>query len=351
MRPIYGARHHGCRVDEFLWRGHRLIVLENELLRVGVLASKGADLIELRYKPIDLDLLWHAPQSILPAGEGAPTTARTQGFFLDQFPGGWQEVLPNAGPATVYKGAELGQHGEAALLPWDVHVIEDRAEAVIVEFSVETLRTPFRLTRRMVLESGASILTFRESLTNLGEEDMHYAWGHHPALGPPFLEPGCHLELPECQVLQPAYSEKLKRRFAVGRPGHFPYLETVTGEEARVDEVQSKESRTEDVLLFSGFREGRCKLRNPRTGMVFDLSWDAAVFPYFWCWQVYGGSYGYPYYGRVYTVALEPFNCPILDLASAVKQNLAREIKAGSSCETELQVRIVDTNRGDRLKR
>lgn len=56
----YGNRNHQCRTDEFLWRGHRLIVLENELLRIGVLASKGADLVELRYKPRDLDLLWRA---------------------------------------------------------------------------------------------------------------------------------------------------------------------------------------------------------------------------------------------------------------------------------------------------
>jgi galactose mutarotase-like enzyme len=345
MRPVYGARHHGCRVDEFRWRGHRLIMLENELLRIGVLASKGADLIEFRYKPIDLDLLWHAPQPVLPAGEGMPTTARAQGFFLDQFAGGWQEVLPNAGPATVFKGAELGQHGEVALLPWDVRVVDDSAAAVSVEFSVETMRTPFRLMRKMVLESGSPTLTFKETLTNLGEEDTHYAWGHHPALGPPFLEPGCRLELPECEVTQPVYAEGLKRRFATGRTGRFPFLPAVGGSDARVDEVQSKESRTEDVLLFSGYADGRCAVRNLRTGISFVLSWDAKIFPYFWCWQVYGGSYGYPYYGRVYTVAIEPFNCPILNLADAVRQNIAREMKAGATLGTELQVRIEDANR------
>ena len=89
-----------------------MIVLENEVLRVTVLATKGADIIEFRYKPRDLDFLWHAPQPILPAGRGVPSSARAQGAFLDYFPGGWQEILPNAGPATKYKGAELGQHGD-----------------------------------------------------------------------------------------------------------------------------------------------------------------------------------------------------------------------------------------------
>jgi hypothetical protein len=339
VMPVYGSRHHGCRVDEFRWRGHRLIVLENELLRIGVLASKGADIIELRYKPHDLDFLWHAPQPVLPPGEGVPTSARGQGAFLDYFPGGWQEVLPNAGPATIYKGAELGQHGEIALLPWDVRVIEDRADRVEVEFVVETLRTPFRLIRRMALESGAPVLRLRESLTNHGEEAMHYAWGHHPAIGAPFLEPGCTIRLPDCDVTQPVYAETLKRRFAVERPGRFPFLARSGGGEARVDQVQGKESRTEDVLLFSGFTEGRCSVRNPRIGLDFVLSWDRRVFPYFWCWQVYGGSWGYPYYGRIYTVALEPFNCPIVTLADAVKNNIAATIEAGATVDTELQVR------------
>src|SRR5262245_702486 len=47
----YAERHYGCRVTEYGWRGHRLVVLENEVLRVGVVATKGADIVELRYKP------------------------------------------------------------------------------------------------------------------------------------------------------------------------------------------------------------------------------------------------------------------------------------------------------------
>ena len=68
MMPLYGTRHHGCRASEFVWRGQRLIVLENCRLRIGVLASKGAEIVEFRYKPLDLDVLWHAPQTVLPPG-------------------------------------------------------------------------------------------------------------------------------------------------------------------------------------------------------------------------------------------------------------------------------------------
>ena len=340
MSPLYAARHHGCRISEFGWRGQRLIVLENQRIRIGILASKGADIVEFRYKPLDLDVLWHAPQTVLPPGEGAPSSPRAQGSFLDQYHGGWQEILPNAGPATTYKGAELGQHGEVALLPWDVRVREDRTERIEVEFSVETVRTPFRLVRRMVLESESPVLHLQESLSNLGEEEMHYAWGHHPAIGAPFLEEGCQIRLPESEVIQPGEGPSPHRRFMTGQPGHYPNLPMTNGAIGRVDEVQSKLSRTEDVLLFRNFAQGWCTLRNPRMALQFSLKWDRAAFPYFWCWQVYGGSWGYPYYGRAYTVALEPFNCPIMKLSQAVEHNLVPALAPGATVETALEAGV-----------
>ncbi len=340
MMPLYGARHHDCRIGEFIWRGRRLIVLENQRLRIGVLADKGGEIVEFRYKPLDLDVLWHAPQSVLPPGQAAPSSPRGQGPFLDYYPGGWQEILPNAGPATTYKGAELGQHGEASLLPWDVRVVEDRAERIDVEFAVETVRTPFRLVRRMILEHDSPILHFNESLTNLGEEQMHYAWGHHPTIGAPFLEEGCEIRLPDCEVIQPAAMEGLQRRFVTGHIGAYPNLLDTTGKPDCVDQVKAKANRTEDVLLFSNFAHGSCSVRNTKLALAFSLQWDRATFPYFWSWQVYGGSWGYPYYGRAYTLGLEPFNCPIMQLSEAVGKNLVPALAAGGTVTTELEARI-----------
>ena len=344
MTSLFRARHHHCRISEFGWHGHRLIVLENEFLKISVLASKGADIVEFRYKPHDLDLLWHAPQPAIPPGQLVGTSARQQGAFLDFYAGGWQEVLPNAGPATIYKGAELGQHGEVALLPWDVRVVDDQASHISVEFSVETMRTPFRLVRTMSLESGSCELVIDESLTNVGEEDMHFAWGHHPALGAPFLEAGSLIEFPNCDVSQPSRFEALKRRFAVGKSGTFPSLELAAGGQGRVDEVKGKETRTEDILVLGGFSEGRCSVINPRSKLSFSLTWDPKVFPYFWCWQVYGGSWGYPYFGRAYTLAMEPFNCPLMSLAEAVEAGVAQAISASGTIKTSLAAKVVDAS-------
>ena len=63
-----------CRVAETVTgRCTRTVVLENEMVRVAILADKGADLYELRYKPRDLDVLWKAPWGFKELGTVAPT--------------------------------------------------------------------------------------------------------------------------------------------------------------------------------------------------------------------------------------------------------------------------------------
>lgn len=50
-------RNYGCRIREYLYRDLKTLTLENELLRVSILADKGTDIFEFLYKPIDLDVL------------------------------------------------------------------------------------------------------------------------------------------------------------------------------------------------------------------------------------------------------------------------------------------------------
>jgi Domain of unknown function (DUF4432) len=331
---IYSKRFHQCRTDEYGWHGHRLVVMENSLLRIGILASKGADIVEFRYKPRDMDVLWHAPQAISPPGQYISSVASSQGAFLDYYAGGWQEIFPNGGPATKYKGAELGEHGEVALLPWDVRVCEDSPQRVEIEFSVETFRTPFRLTRRMILEEQASVVQLKERVTNLGEEDLALAWGHHPVFGAPFLEAGCVIDLPPCEATVPEYARGLNRRLDLGRC-----------ELAQANVILGKERRTEDVVLFTGFREGWAALRNPSRKLAVGFVWEIAAFPYLWCWQVFGGSWGYPFYGRTYNVGIEPFNCPILPLDRCIEEKCARMLPAGQEIASLMEVGVFEVGR------
>ena len=57
-------RNFGCRLMEYTYRGLRTLTLENELLRVSILADKGTDIFEFNYKPLDVDFMWRSPWGV-----------------------------------------------------------------------------------------------------------------------------------------------------------------------------------------------------------------------------------------------------------------------------------------------
>ncbi|MHC4782254.1 MAG: hypothetical protein ACYTE0_04270 [Planctomycetota bacterium] len=54
-------RNYGCRCREVVYKGHRTLILENEKLRLMIVVDKGTDIIELLYKPKDIDFMWQSP--------------------------------------------------------------------------------------------------------------------------------------------------------------------------------------------------------------------------------------------------------------------------------------------------
>lgn len=341
LTRIYAERHHGCRVNEYGWRGHRLVVLENELLRVGVVASKGADVVELRYKPQDIDFLWHSPHPLLPPAEYAPTQPTPNGTFFDQYHGGWQESLPAGNGTPTHERAALGLHGEVSSLPWDVRLVEDEPVRVAVEFSVRARRTPFWLRRTMVVETGRPYVTLDETLVNEGEQELPYMWGHHPAFGPPLVSPDCVLEMPAAPFVVSA--NQAHGRYEPGRYERWPMARDRQGQALDASLVPPKEARAVDTLYveLAGQPTGYAALRNRALGLGVGLEWDAAVFPYVWCWQAYGGAWGYPFYGRTYHVAIEPFNAPIGSLDDAMRTGTGGRLGPGERVSTSLRAGAV----------
>ena len=122
---------HGCRIsDEWTLRGMRAAVLENELIKIIVLLDRGAEIVEMRHKPSDIDPLLRLPVTIHDPTRATGSIASAGGNFMDMYLGGWQEIAPSGGPTNVHRGAEYGQHGEVSLLPWDAMVIEDTPDRV-----------------------------------------------------------------------------------------------------------------------------------------------------------------------------------------------------------------------------
>jgi galactose mutarotase-like enzyme len=333
-------RNHGCRIsDAWTFNGLQTLIIENELLRVTVLAGKGSDIVEFRYKPFDLDFLYSAPGGIRnPTRE--PLSAPSGGPFLDYFSGGWNEVLPNGGPPVTYKGAELGQHGEISLLPWEYAILEDSPAQVAVKLWVRPLRTPFFLEKTLSMVPGRAALFIDERLVNEGGEPLHFMWGHHIAFGRPFLEEGAVIDVPARRfIVHEAMAGFEPRRFQPEADGPWPQTNAPDGSpvDASVVPAYGMQEALE-MAYATELTDGWYAMTNQVKQIGFGIHFDPTVFGYLWYWQQLGDvARGYPWWGRTHTAALEPWTSyPTNGLNEAIDNGSARSLQPGEALETKL---------------
>lgn len=330
------GRKRGCRISlDYTYKGMRVAYLANDLLRVGVLLDKGADIFEFTYKPRDLDFMWQSP---IPMRKPfVATSALPEGAFHDYYYGGWQEVLPSAGWASEpYQGTYQGLHGEASLLPFEAQVVEDTPEGVSLRTAVRLYRSPLTLERTMSLRRGLPALFIRERLVNESVGEFAIMWGHHPAFGEPFLDENCVVQAPAARVEVLAY-----HRNGLWEPGgdyEFPQVRNRrSGRLEDITRLRPRSTRSVDVVFFKELAEGWYALTNPELGVGFGMAWDAALFKYLWMWQVYGGHDDYPWYGRTYNCALEPFTSyPPAGVSNAIQNGTAYIMQPEEVIETDL---------------
>jgi galactose mutarotase-like enzyme len=336
-------RNHGCRIsDEWTFKGMRTLILENELLRVTVLLDRGSDIVEFRYKPLDLDFLHFGPQGLRNPAAETPS-AFTDSPYLDVFNGGWNEILPNGGPPVVYKGAALGQHGEISLLPWRCAIVEDRPARVAARLAVRPLRTPFYLEKTLALAEGEATLFIAERLTNEGGEPLSLMWGHHIAFGRPFLEEGAVIDMPAQRFLVHGAMEGFEpRRFQAGVEGGWPHIAAADGTIADASRIPAYgEIQAQEMAYATDLAEGWYTITNPVRRVGFGVRFDPALFRYVWYWQGLGDvAQGYPWWGRTHVAALEPWTSyPTDGLPAAVHNGSALALAPGQVLETELAAR------------
>jgi hypothetical protein len=321
------------------------VVLENSRVKVGILVSRGAEIVEFRFKPLDMDVLWHTDRA-LPSPGYFPQTAQEVDTFFDHFVGGWQESFPTGNSVGSFRGARLALHGEVSLQPWDYDVVRDSAGGVEVEFRVACRRTPFELTRRMSLEGDSAVVRFEEQISNRAGVTLEYAWGHHPSFGPPFLTPQCVLDLPPGTYrTPPAASPKARSRFLPEQESRSFRLRGTNGQVIDARSAPPERGGTMGNFCIELRGPGRASLRNPTVDLGIGFVWDSRVFRYLWQWEVSHGCPDYPLWGREYLVALEPFNCPIGGLPGFAGQNVLPKLKANASLTTRMDVGFCRGNR------
>jgi galactose mutarotase-like enzyme len=344
VTPIMQFRHYthernfGCRIsDEYTYRGLRLLVLENELIRVTILLDKGTDVYEFLHKPSDTDFMWRTPRGVRAPGKSLEMVASSVGPFTDFYEGGWQECMPNGGRVCQYRGAEMGMHGEVWGLPWECQITQDDPEVVQARTWVRTVRTPFLLEKTFTLHAGSGALEISESLTNEGQEQMDLMWGHHPALGSRFIEQDCRIDTSARTVV---VDENVVEncRFEAGARFNWPVGIGRSGDEVDVSVIPGPDSRLNDMLYLTDLQdEGWWAVTSQPRKLGFGISFDPATFRHIWLWMPLGGSWGSPSWGRHYTVALEPFSSIPAILCNAIEAGTQLVLEPGEQRSTWLR--------------
>ncbi len=334
-------RNYGCRVsDDYLYRGLRMVVLENPRLRVSVLADKGTDILELLYKPLDIDFMYRAPAGIRNPAMFVPTISNPGGAYLDFWEGAWQEAFPTGGWAASYKGAEFGLHGEVSLMPWQYSIVEDTVECVAVYFWVRTCRTPFLLEKVLSLHGEEPVLRIWEKVTNEGQVTMDFMWGHHPVIGPPFLGDDCEVTVPAATVIIPDPAAWPASRLKKGTYA-WPFAEDHSGQKIDLTKVDPPGAGTAEAAYLTDLSEGWFALRSQRHQLAFTMSWPRELFPWIWYWRVSGGERNAPFYGRNYSLALEPFTSYPPNFKEAIAAGTQKTLRPQESLEGEISVSVL----------
>ena len=343
MSPLK-TRNFGCRILEFSLNGLRTVVMENETLRVGILADKGTDIYEFLYKPIDIDCMWRSRIGIRGWQPWNSSVPSKMGPFLDFYFGGWQELFPNTDENCEVNGAELSLHGEACMLPWDYEVLCNEPEEIQVMFSVDTIRTPFRLEKILVMKTGQSMLEVSAKVTNIGNEAMDFMWGLHPALGKPFLTKDCVITLPKSKVRTDEILGSKFSRIAFDQKTDWPIVKDKNGTPIDLHFIPGEDAKCNDRVALYGFKYGWYAVTNPKLGLTFAMTWDKHIFPYILYWQSFSGWEGYPFYGTAYTLSLEPRTSFPFPLTRVIENNTQLSLAAGEALQTSYKALFTPTS-------
>lgn len=323
----FQARADGHFGRLYSWENHEVIELNSAELMLKISLTRGAEVLELRDKRKNLDILWHNHQDIVRNRPYVSSLNTQFGNFLEHFSGGWQEVMPAAQYAVEYGGIAVGGHGEVALLSWNYEILKDDHAELVVKFWVDLRLFPLRLVRIMTLKN--ETLRLDESVTNLGSTLIEFQWGHHLALGGPFTDPGAELIVAEGEPFEVPNYPSPSYRFEVEQQGSWPTVTQRNGELADLKLLPENDG-TDGHVILGPMRTAKVGLRNAVVGLRADMSWGSDVFPYCWIWMVWGGIKQYPLWGSHRLITIEPFSSPTISLTDAIEKKLALELSAGA---------------------
>jgi len=265
--------------------------------------DRGADIVSVVDRETGIEVLAQSPTGQVSSGKRF-TDSMTN--WIDGYPGGWQVLIPNAGPEREYDGVLQGYHGEASLARWELQDITDST----AHLETHLLTVPFRLNRTISLESGSMVVT--DTVTNLSPAEVCFRFVQHPALGHPFLDEHSYLVTDARTVISDArFPGNLADANVSGPPSTILPPGPIAGSIA----LPGPETGASFFGALTNFAPGddggnlaQAVFYSPTQGFGISLEWDASTFPHAWLWIEANSVGGWPWFQRMYSLAVEPSN-------------------------------------------
>lgn len=273
------------------------VPLRSADLEVVVTPHRGADIVQVSDVATGTRVLAVSP-TCAPVSGVRP--ADSLASWLHGYPGGWQLLAPNAGPERVHDGVSQGFHGEAALAQWTVLAADERS----CELETFLASAPLRLHRVVTLDGPELVVV--DTVENLSPDSMSTRLVQHPAFGEPFLDADSYLVVTAGKLVTDADAPgSLVGADVVGEPAALLATGPVPGSIALPGPGASESIFAAFTALDDRPHATFC---SPNRGFAMRLEWDAAVFPHAWFWIEANAGSGWPWFRRLYAIAVEPAN-------------------------------------------
>lgn len=321
-------------IRELTIEGIPAVQLENEWLSVVVLVGKGADVWELLYKPLGINLLLRTRNG-LESLRGRDLRSEPLEHYARPYLGGWQELLPNR---ARFGDCEIGQdrEGESACVPWEYELLREKAGEIALRCRVSLTGSPLTAVKKFRLRAGEPELYIEEEIEGIGGEPVQFIWTHHPAFGAPLVEKSARIALPPgSRAFQALWAD-----VAPNAAEHLASFEedvgAVTLYNGRSKDLrEAEESKTDGedcyVALF-GFSEATAGIDNPLLGIGVRLTWDRETWPHLRYWSSNNDE--------KYTVALEPTNSRFSNIDDSLRHGEALKIQPGEKRSAWIRLRV-----------
>lgn len=305
-------------MTETMFHGRRAASIENDRLRVTVLAE-GGHIAEVFHKQCGVNPLWAPPwPSIEPstfrAEPGGPYGDGVEAKLLSGIMGHNLCLDLFGGPSAEEAAAGLGVHGEASV---DHYAIDAAGDGLVMRVLLPI--AGLRFVRRITLDG--ETVRIGERVENLAATDRPIAWTQHVTLGPPFLAKGA------TKFLAPA-----TKSLVYEQPfGEHDYL--VTGAEFDWPMAPRTDGRLADLRVFNDAASSSAFTTHlmdpsredaffaawsPASRLLFGYVWKTADFPWLGIWEENRSRTHAPWNGETITRGMEFGVSPVAESRRAM---------------------------------